>query len=66
MLWERFGDKTIDHQLWYYRALLKYFAQRFPAPLVEVATAVPRPSRRIGQMSRTAALVDEISNELDT
>jgi hypothetical protein len=35
VLWERFGNKTIDDQLWYYRALLVFFTERSPGPLVE-------------------------------
>jgi len=35
VLWERFANKTIDDQLWYYRALLAFFAARRPGPLVE-------------------------------
>ena len=34
-LWDRFTDKTIHDQLWYYRALLEFFSARHPAPLVE-------------------------------
>jgi (p)ppGpp synthase/HD superfamily hydrolase len=34
-LWDRFTNKTIDDQLWYYRALLEFFSARHPAPLVE-------------------------------
>ena len=34
-LWERFPNKTIDDQLWYYRALLRFFSARQPGPLVE-------------------------------
>ena len=34
-LWERFTNKTIDDQLWYYRALLEFFATRHAGPLVE-------------------------------
>jgi (p)ppGpp synthase/HD superfamily hydrolase len=34
-LWERFTNKTIDDQLWYYRALLEFFAARHAGPLVE-------------------------------
>jgi (p)ppGpp synthase/HD superfamily hydrolase len=34
-LWERFTNKTIDDQLWYYRALLEFFSSRHPGPLVE-------------------------------
>lgn len=34
-LWDRFTNKTIDDQLWYYRALLSFFAERRPGPLVE-------------------------------
>jgi (p)ppGpp synthase/HD superfamily hydrolase len=35
VLWERFTNKTADDQLWYYRQLLKFFAERHPGPLVE-------------------------------
>lgn len=34
-LWDRFTNKTIDDQLWYYRALLAFFSARRPGPLVE-------------------------------
>lgn len=34
-LWDRFTNKTIDDQLWYYRALLEYFSDRRRGPLVE-------------------------------
>jgi hypothetical protein len=34
-LWERFTNKTIDDQLWYYRALLDLFSTRHAGPLVE-------------------------------
>jgi (p)ppGpp synthase/HD superfamily hydrolase len=34
-LWERFTNKTIDDQLWYYRGLLRFFSARHPGPLVE-------------------------------
>lgn len=34
-LWERFTNKTIDDQLWYYRTLCAFFAARRPGPLVE-------------------------------
>ena len=34
-LWERFTNKTIDDQLWYYRALLDFFSTRHAGPLVE-------------------------------
>jgi (p)ppGpp synthase/HD superfamily hydrolase len=34
-LWERFTNKTIDDQLWYYRALLDFFSTRRAGPLVE-------------------------------
>ena len=34
-LWERFTNKTIDDQLWYYRASLDFFSTRHPGPLVE-------------------------------
>lgn len=34
-LWDRFTNKTIDDQLWYYRALLEFFSTRDPGPLVE-------------------------------
>jgi (p)ppGpp synthase/HD superfamily hydrolase len=34
-LWDRFTNKTIDDQLWYYRALLEFFSTRHPGPLVE-------------------------------
>lgn len=33
--WHRFTSRTIDDQLWYYRALLDFFADRRPGPLVE-------------------------------
>ena len=34
-LWDRFTNKTVDDQLWYYRALLEFFATSRPGPLVE-------------------------------
>ena len=34
-LWERFGGKTVDDQIWYYRALLGFFEDCHPGPLVE-------------------------------
>jgi hypothetical protein len=34
-LWDRFTNKTIDDQLWYYRALLQFFSARQSGPLVE-------------------------------
>jgi (p)ppGpp synthase/HD superfamily hydrolase len=34
-LWGRFTNKTIDDQVWYYRALVAFFAERHPGPLVE-------------------------------
>jgi (p)ppGpp synthase/HD superfamily hydrolase len=34
-LWDRFTNKTIDDQLWYYRSLLEFFSERRPGPLVE-------------------------------
>jgi len=34
-LWDRLTDKTVDDQLWYYRALLEFFDTRQPGPLVE-------------------------------
>lgn len=34
-LWERFTNKTIDDQLWYFGALLEFFGARHPGPLVE-------------------------------
>jgi (p)ppGpp synthase/HD superfamily hydrolase len=34
-LWARFTNKTIDDQLWYYRALLDFFSARQHGPLVE-------------------------------
>lgn len=34
-LWERFTNKTLADQLWYYRALLEFFEARRPGPLVE-------------------------------
>jgi hypothetical protein len=34
-LWERFTNKTIDDQLWYYRGLLRFFSARHAGPLVE-------------------------------
>jgi (p)ppGpp synthase/HD superfamily hydrolase len=34
-LWDRFTNKTIDDQLWYYRALLEFFSASHPGPLVE-------------------------------
>jgi hypothetical protein len=34
-MWGRFANKTADDQLWYYRALLRFFAERRPGPLVE-------------------------------
>jgi (p)ppGpp synthase/HD superfamily hydrolase len=34
-LWERFPNKTVDDQLWYYRALLEFFSAGHPGPLVE-------------------------------
>jgi (p)ppGpp synthase/HD superfamily hydrolase len=35
ILWERLTNKTVDDQLWYYRALLEFFSTRRPGPLVE-------------------------------
>jgi (p)ppGpp synthase/HD superfamily hydrolase len=34
-LWDRFTNKTIGDQLWYYRALLEFFSERQRGPLVE-------------------------------
>lgn len=34
-LWERFANKTVDDQLWYYRALVAFFSARQDGPLVE-------------------------------
>ena len=34
-LWERFTQKTAREQLWYYGALLAFFQERRPGPLVE-------------------------------
>lgn len=34
-LWERFTNKTIDDQRWYYGRLLEFFGERTPGPLVE-------------------------------
>jgi (p)ppGpp synthase/HD superfamily hydrolase len=34
-LWDRFPNKTVDDQLWYYRALLEFFGARHAGPLVE-------------------------------
>jgi (p)ppGpp synthase/HD superfamily hydrolase len=34
-LWERFPNKTIADQLWYYHALVEFFSTRYPGPLVE-------------------------------
>jgi (p)ppGpp synthase/HD superfamily hydrolase len=34
-LWERFTNKTVDDQLWYYGRLLAFFAERRPGPLVD-------------------------------
>ena len=34
-LWDRFPNKTVEDQLWYYRALLKFFSARHAGPLVE-------------------------------
>lgn len=34
-LWMRLTNKTLDDQLWYYRALLEFFGTRRPGPLVE-------------------------------
>lgn len=34
-LWERFANKTLDDQLWYYRALVQFFSTRHLGPLVE-------------------------------
>lgn len=34
-LWDRFTNKTIEDQLWYYRALVELFSERRPGPLVE-------------------------------
>jgi len=34
-LWERFTNKTIVDQLWYYRALVDFFSTRHSGPLVE-------------------------------
>ena len=33
--WKRFTNKTIDDQLWYYRALVDFFNTCQPAPLIE-------------------------------
>jgi (p)ppGpp synthase/HD superfamily hydrolase len=35
VMWERFANKTADDQLWYYRELLLFFAERRRGPLVE-------------------------------
>jgi len=35
VLWERFASTALDDQLWYYRALLAFFAARRPGSLVE-------------------------------
>ena len=32
-LWERFPTRTVEDQLWYYRALLELFESRCPGPL---------------------------------
>ncbi|MGZ8650443.1 MAG: HD domain-containing protein [Solirubrobacteraceae bacterium] len=34
-LWDRFTNKTIDDQLWYYRALVEFFSSRHAGPLTE-------------------------------
>ena len=34
-LWERFPEKTLADQLWYYGALLEFFDRRRPGPLTE-------------------------------
>jgi (p)ppGpp synthase/HD superfamily hydrolase len=34
-LWDRFTNKTVDDQLWYYGELLRFFSTRHPGPLVE-------------------------------
>ena len=34
-LWDRFTNKTVDDQLWYYRALVQFFSARHAGPLVE-------------------------------
>jgi (p)ppGpp synthase/HD superfamily hydrolase len=34
-LWDRFTNKSVDDQLWYYRGLLEFFGRRHPGPLVE-------------------------------
>jgi len=34
-LWQRFTNKTAADQLWYYEALLSFFSERRPGPLVE-------------------------------
>jgi (p)ppGpp synthase/HD superfamily hydrolase len=34
-LWDRFTDKTVQEQLWYYGALLRFFEARRPGPLTE-------------------------------
>ena len=34
-LWQRFTNKTLDDQIWYYRALVQFFSTRHLGPLVE-------------------------------
>jgi (p)ppGpp synthase/HD superfamily hydrolase len=34
-LWERFSQKTVHEQLWYYQGLLDFFAVRRPGPLTD-------------------------------
>ena len=34
-LWDRFPNKTVNDQLWYYRALVEFFGARHAGPLVE-------------------------------
>jgi len=34
-LWERFAERTAQEQVWYYRALLRFFSENRPGPLTE-------------------------------
>jgi (p)ppGpp synthase/HD superfamily hydrolase len=48
-LWARFTNKTIDDQLWYYRALRDFFSTRWRGPLVEDL------SRALAELEQLAA-----------
>lgn len=48
-LWNRFGQRTVEDQLWYYRSLLHYFTVHRPGPLTEDL------SRAVGELAALAA-----------